>query len=217
MADEDTDDVVETRSLVVRVWLPDRPGALGQVASRIGALRGDVTSIDILERGGGRVIDELVVTLPTAVTEPLLAREVGSVDGVAVEQIRAPRYEREDPAVALLDVAAAVAEAAPDQRLDALGQALLETLDADWAVVVDTDHVAHWRGAERPEQPWLLAFLEGSEHLDASGGHTPGDIVWARIGPTGATVAAGRSARAFHERERVRVTRLARVLEHLLD
>ena len=27
---------------VVRVWLPDRPGALGQVASRIGAVRGDV-------------------------------------------------------------------------------------------------------------------------------------------------------------------------------
>src|SRR5215204_3609233 len=34
----------ETRSLVVRVWLPDRPGALGQVASRIGGLRGDVTA-----------------------------------------------------------------------------------------------------------------------------------------------------------------------------
>ena len=29
---------------VVRVWLPDRPGALGQVASRIGAVRGDVSA-----------------------------------------------------------------------------------------------------------------------------------------------------------------------------
>src|ERR687894_623261 len=29
-------------TFVVRVWVPDRPGALGQVASRIGAVRGDV-------------------------------------------------------------------------------------------------------------------------------------------------------------------------------
>ena len=49
---------------VVRVWMPDRPGALGQVASRIGAVGGDVVGIDILERGAGRAIDELVVELP---------------------------------------------------------------------------------------------------------------------------------------------------------
>ena len=46
---------------MVRVWLPDRPGALGAVASRIGAVRGDVIGIDILERGGGRAVDELTV------------------------------------------------------------------------------------------------------------------------------------------------------------
>ena len=46
---------------VIRVWLPDRPGALGAVASRIGAVGGDVVAIDILERGAGRAIDELVV------------------------------------------------------------------------------------------------------------------------------------------------------------
>ena len=31
---------------VVRMWLPDRAGALGQVASRIGAVRGDVAGIE---------------------------------------------------------------------------------------------------------------------------------------------------------------------------
>ena len=35
---------------VVRIWLPDRPGALGAVASRIGAVRGDLIGVDILER-----------------------------------------------------------------------------------------------------------------------------------------------------------------------
>jgi len=39
-------------TFVVRLWLPDRPGALGQVASRIGAVHGDVVGIKILERRG---------------------------------------------------------------------------------------------------------------------------------------------------------------------
>ena len=51
---------------VVRVWVPDRPGALGAVASRVGAVRGDLVGVEILERGAGRAIDELVVELPRA-------------------------------------------------------------------------------------------------------------------------------------------------------
>src|SRR5437667_360495 len=31
---------------VVRVWVPDRPGALGAVASRIGAVRGDLVGLE---------------------------------------------------------------------------------------------------------------------------------------------------------------------------
>ncbi|MTB02371.1 MAG: ACT domain-containing protein, partial [Actinobacteria bacterium] len=53
-----------TQTYILRVWMPDRPGALGALASRIGAVGGDVTGIDILERGAGRAIDELVVELP---------------------------------------------------------------------------------------------------------------------------------------------------------
>ena len=43
-------------TFVVRVWLPERTGALGEVASRVGAVRGDVIWIDILVRGAGRAI-----------------------------------------------------------------------------------------------------------------------------------------------------------------
>ena len=73
--------------VVVRVWLPDRPGALGQVASRIGAVRGDVLGIEILERGADRVVDELTVSLPSAELVPLLTSEVDAVDGVSVEDV----------------------------------------------------------------------------------------------------------------------------------
>src|SRR5829696_3602149 len=75
-------------TFVVRVWVPDRPGALGQVASRIGAVRGDVVGIDILERGAGRAIDELVVELPDASLVSLLLAEIDQVDGVDVEDVR---------------------------------------------------------------------------------------------------------------------------------
>src|SRR5204862_46772 len=56
--------LLSVQTYVVRVWIPDRPGALGAVASRIGAVYGDVVGIDILERGADRAIDELTVELP---------------------------------------------------------------------------------------------------------------------------------------------------------
>ena len=50
-------------TFLVRIELPDRPGALGAVASRIGAVRGDVVSIEIIRRQDGRAVDEFVVEL----------------------------------------------------------------------------------------------------------------------------------------------------------
>ncbi len=75
-------------TVVVRVWLPDRPGALGLVTSRIGAVRGDVLAIEVLEAGGGRVIDEIVVELPSRALLDLMVNEVHAIDGVSVEDVR---------------------------------------------------------------------------------------------------------------------------------
>jgi len=204
------------RTLVVRVWLPDRPGALGQVASRIGAVHGDVTAIDILERGGGRVIDELVVAVPESVSVDLLAREIGAVDGVAVEHIRGVVDDRPDSATAVLQLAADVAEAPPAERLAALVGGLLRAADGDWAVAVRDAELIEQRGTP-PDLGWLLAFLDGSEHLDpACPANPPGDVMWARLPATRTVVATGRGARAVHERERSRVALLARIVDGLL-
>src|SRR5687767_11684576 len=105
---------------VVRVWLPDRPGALGQVASRIGAMRGDVTGIDILERGGGRAVDELVIVLPDGSDIGLLVTEITQVDGVAVEDVRAVPAGRPDHSLLALDIAARVVDADSEKRLELL-------------------------------------------------------------------------------------------------
>jgi ACT domain-containing protein len=73
---------------VVRIALPDRPGALGLVASRIGAVGGDIVAINILEREDGRAVDEFVVEVDQELID-LLQSEIHEVDGVSILDIRA--------------------------------------------------------------------------------------------------------------------------------
>ena len=73
---------------IVRIALPDRPGALGLVASRIGAVGGDIVAINILEREEGRAVDEFVVEIGQDLID-LLQTEIHEVDGVSVLEIRA--------------------------------------------------------------------------------------------------------------------------------
>jgi hypothetical protein len=209
----------DVRTLVLRVWLPDRPGALGLVASRIGAVRGDVLAIDILERGGGQVVDELVVSLPAATPQELLVAEVGAVDGVAVESVRETPGDRPDPALALFELGARVAEACANgdgEAIDVLGDGVASALDADWVVIVGGEG-ERFRLGTPPDSRWLSAFLDGSEHLAPDSNHGPADVLWARLPRAGLFIAAGRASRAAHERERVRLHVLARTVDHLLS
>jgi len=73
---------------VVRIALPDRPGALGLVASRIGAVGGDIVAINILQRDGGQAVDEFVVEIGGEHLVELLQNEIHEVDGVTVLEIR---------------------------------------------------------------------------------------------------------------------------------
>ena len=192
------------RTLVVRVWLPDRPGRArpGGEPDRRRARRRD--GIDILERGGGRAIDELVVALPESVSVDLLAKEIGAVDGVAVEDVR-DRSTTSGPtrSTAVLQLAALVAETGAGRPARARwSSGLVQAVDADWAVAVRDDEVVEQRG-EPPDLGWLLAFLDGSEHLDPAcpPTNTPGDVMWARLprpgrGGDGPVGAGGPRARA---------------------
>ena len=68
-------------TFVIRMWLPDRPGALGQVASRIGAVRGEVIQQGLFtESELGAVTSALerhLDALTTLVTRPLLFQAWG--------------------------------------------------------------------------------------------------------------------------------------------
>jgi len=205
-----------SETYVLRVWLPDRPGVLGQVASRIGAVHGDVIGIEILERGGGSAIDELTITLPDADLVELLIDEVREVDGVAVEDIRRIAAERPDATVAALDVAADVVAATPVDRLDVCCQRLLALFDADWAIAYGARRQAALASAgEVPAGKWLGAFLDGAGHLETAAHRAPSDVAWSWLEHAGIALACGRAGRPFHSRERQQLAVLARLLESL--
>ena len=126
----------EAASVLVRVWLPDRPGALGLVASRIGAVRGDIVGIDVLERGEGVVIDEFAVRLGDVELLSVLIHEVEEVDGASVEEVRiVGRFP--DPRLDALESAAKLCESADTAALGErlVAQTRREFL-AEWSALV---------------------------------------------------------------------------------
>ena len=201
-------------TVVVRVWLPDRPGALGQVASRIGAVRGDVLAIEILEVGGGRVIDELVVALPDDELVDLMVAEVHAIDGVSVEHVRLADGDHSDGGLLALALAAELAETDDDERLKGLVERVSRLTQSAWAMVVRDGEVVAVAG-EAPEADWVSSLLAGSRHLGDPHA-TSGDMFWADLPMSGMWLAAGRDGRPVHERERVRLDLFARIADALL-
>ncbi len=200
---------------VVRLWVPDRPGALGSVASRIGAVRGDVVGIDILEREAGRAIDELVVELPDPELVPLLVAEISQVDGVDVEDVRAAPDALSDPRLDALETAAVLSEQRSAQDLlDTLANHVRHDFEAEWAVVLDvTGDRALVQVGDPPPPGWLRAFVAGSRtsELVAAGECGPEDVAWAAFPGAEMALIVGRRGRPFRSRERRQLSALARI------
>jgi hypothetical protein len=199
--------------VLVRVWLPDRPGALGLVASRIGAMRGDIIGVDVLERGVDVAVDEFAVQLPDLELLPMLVKEVEEVDGASVEEVR-------------------IVERFPDPRQDALTSAALlcETPDvttlrarlveltrreflADWAVLLCDGAIAARAGDVEPSADQLRALVAGAAVSQevASGESGPDDLAIAAIAGRDAVLVVGRTGHPFRRRERTQLLAIIRI------
>jgi hypothetical protein len=207
-------------TFVIRMWLPDRPGALGQVASRIGAVRGDVVGIDILERDGGQAVDELVVELPDDALVDLLVSEVRQVDGAAVEELRRVTDALHDPRVDALEAASQLVGATDvDDLLSSVVVHARRVVGARWVAVVDIDGRGDGVLAadhDAPSAAWLEAFLRGSraaEGMARGGGRASSDVVWAPMPGSGLALVLGRDGMPYRARERRQVAALARVVD----
>jgi len=202
---------------VVRLWLPDRPGALGAVASRIGAVRGDVIGIDILETGGGQAVDELVVRLPQEQLLNLLIAEIEQVDGVHVEFVRPTGEAVHDPRLDGLETAAVLVGATTaDDLLRALCVHGGKTLGAEWVSVIDVEtQEARFSTGPAPDAAWLAAFVAGSQAAAASAEDPsgPDDVAWAPMPAAHLVVVVGREGTPFRARERRQVSAMARIVD----
>ena len=135
--------------LRVRVTLPDRPGALGQVARTLGVAGADIVQVVVLERLAGRAVDDFTVVWPgTSRVERLMAG-LGAIPGVQVDgvwrAIGAPTTGGQD-AELLAQVAAN-----PSEGLATLVDAVPGLLAADWAAgaVVPADWATQAAGEPR--------------------------------------------------------------------
>ena len=128
--------------LRVRVTLPDRPGALGQVARTLGVAGADIVQVVVLERLGGRAVDDFTVVWPGASRVERLLAGLAAIPGVQVDgvwkAIGAPVSGGHD-AELLAQVAAN-----PADGLATLVDAVPGLLAADWAAaaVVPADWAA---------------------------------------------------------------------------
>jgi hypothetical protein len=80
--------VFRVPSFMLRVQLEDRPGSLGSLAVALGSVGADILSLDVVERGTGYAIDDLIVDLPPGAMPDMLITAAENLRGVRVDSIR---------------------------------------------------------------------------------------------------------------------------------
>lgn len=202
------------QAYLVRIWVPDRPGALGQVATGIGLVGGDVVGIDILDRGAGKAIDELVVTIDSADDLDRMIAAIDAIDGVDIEEVRPIDGERPESTLVVLAKAARIVEADAENRLEQLCRESLTLLEGGWAAAVSLDNSGLLvELGEAPSADWLAAFVVGSRHLTAADAlmSAPPDLAWSFLESRNLAIAVGGRSSAFRPREREELALLTRI------
>lgn len=121
-------------SYLLRVVLPDRPGALGALATALGVVGADILSVDIVERSPGQAVDDLVVDLPSDRLADSLITAALAVEGVSVESIRP--YAGHIDTHRELELLEAITDA-PRDAARLLADGLPRIFRAGWALVLD--------------------------------------------------------------------------------
>ncbi|HZP50352.1 ACT domain-containing protein [Actinocrinis sp.] len=197
--------------LRLRIWVADRPGALGQVTRELGACGADIVQVSVLSRERGRALDEITVFLPEPEQQGRLERSLRALGSVAVEGIR-PSGEVPG-AFPDLDLLGRVA-ADPRAALNILADAMPRILAADWAIAVHAgtagplpESAVLARSWDAPREPVLPELPRRAATVSVG----PARYACAPVGDTGVLVVACRIGDpAFH---RFEVMRLARITE----
>ena len=137
-------------SFLIRVQIPDQPGTLGSVASALGGIGADILSVDVVERGGGVAIDDLVVELPSGRLPDVLITAAESVPGVEVESVR-PHFGQLDTHHELELIEEVTGD--PERGLALLAEGVPRIFRAGWALVAAREDGTSYRLAESAAAP----------------------------------------------------------------
>ncbi|NTY62014.1 amino acid-binding protein [Mycolicibacterium sphagni] len=182
-------------SYLLRVQLVDRPGSLGSLAVALGSVGADILSLDVVERGSGYAIDDLVVDLPHGAMPDTLITAAERLEGVRVDTIRPHTGLLE--AHRELELIDHIAAADRDDRLQVLADEAPRVLRVGWCTVARISEEGLRRivgssGAPETQAksaPWLP--LAHAEALDGSAEWVP--QVWRDMDTTLAAAPLGDS------------------------
>lgn len=128
--------------LRLRVALPDRPGSLGQVARTLGVVGADIVQVVVLERVGGRAVDDFTVVWPASASVDRVLAGLAAVPGVRVDGVWRGT-ELPEPGGREVAIVGQVA-ANLDVGMSTLVDAVPAVLGADWAMTLAIG--ADWAG-----------------------------------------------------------------------
>jgi hypothetical protein len=211
---------------LLRLVVPDRPGILGALATALGAAGVDIVSVDVLERGGGVAVDDVVVDLPDGRLPDSLITAVRTVPGVEVETLRpfagSLDTHRE---LELLEELARAASPGPEPALAAKllaaelprvfhgsWAAVLTAADGDVAVVAASEAAPGFEGVALPWLPLTTARLLPSDEawLPERWREMAVEMMAAPYGDPSTAIVLGRSGGpAYRRSELLRLVHLA--------
>jgi hypothetical protein len=139
---------------LLRVELPDVPGSLGRVASRIGEAGGDIEAIEIVEkRHDGTAVDDVLLEMAPGSMPDSIVSACNAIDGVRVVWIS--RYAAGGNLFLDLEAVEELT-ADPAGALDRLIDLLPITFRADWAArISDSKGIIHATSAAPSDLPWV--------------------------------------------------------------
>lgn len=137
-------------SYLLRVQLPDRPGSLGALAVALGSVGADILSLDVVERGSGIAVDDLVVDVEAGSLPDTLITAAEKLTDVHVDSIRP--YSGILDTHRELELIDHVATARSD-RLQVLVDNAPRVLRVGWCTVMDIGPHGAYRVVGSPSAP----------------------------------------------------------------
>ncbi|QIG45004.1 ACT domain-containing protein [Nocardioides anomalus] len=150
---------------LLRVELPDVPGSLGRVATAIGEAGGDIEAIEIVEKGDGTAVDDVLLEMHGGAMPDSIVSACNTLDGVQVMWIS--RYAAGGNLFLDLEVVEELTTD-PEQALDRVVDLLPVAFRADWALRVHRSQgVVHRTDAAPTDWPFLE--IERASRVDVDG------------------------------------------------